>query len=269
MVLTFHQNICGGHESRGQLTTLRELRAALDLPQWNGEFGYDTYVNIAKQVDRYNPDPAISRVGCLAVETGVSNPPAARPRSEFTPTAAWCKVITWLTNTARPRPTAAEAEQGLRTTSRSSPTAPEDAMTLDALATTSPDRLARRDRDGSHRHLFGDTTLTKPKLSRTDPTINFSWGYGARRRVPGDRFTVRWTGFIQPRWSGTYQLTTTSDDAIRVWVDDTRSSTTGAAGRTRSRSHRAAAGPAHRIKVDYLEATSAPWRSSNGRAPGS
>lgn len=67
---------------------------------------------------------------------------------------------------------------------------------------------------------FQNQDLTGPVLSRIDPTVAFDWGRGSP--APGvdpDTFSVRWTGFVVPRYSQTYTFATTSDDGVRLWVD--------------------------------------------------
>ncbi len=57
--------------------------------------------------------------------------------------------------------------------------------------------------------------------TRVDPTIDFDWGVGAPIVGMGvDDFSVRWTGQIEPRFDETYTFTTSSDDGIRLWIDD-------------------------------------------------
>jgi glucose/arabinose dehydrogenase len=57
-------------------------------------------------------------------------------------------------------------------------------------------------------------------FSRTDPTIDFDWGTGSPDpRVGADTFSVRWSGFVKPRFSQTYTFYTTTDDGVRLWVD--------------------------------------------------
>ena len=43
-------------------------------------------------------------------------------------------------------------------------------------------------------------------LSNAFEQINFDWGNGGPAAVNGavDNFSVQWTGFVQPRYSGTY-----------------------------------------------------------------
>ncbi|MHB9142040.1 MAG: PA14 domain-containing protein [Paludibacter sp.] len=57
--------------------------------------------------------------------------------------------------------------------------------------------------------------------TRTDASINFDWGMGSpMTEVKTDSFSVRWTGQVQPRYSGTYTFYITSDNGRRVWVDN-------------------------------------------------
>jgi uncharacterized membrane protein YgcG len=67
---------------------------------------------------------------------------------------------------------------------------------------------------------FGDRTLTSLVTSRTDATVNFDWGTGSPvGGVGSDNFSVRWTGQVSPRFSGSTKFYTRSDDGIRLWVN--------------------------------------------------
>ena len=58
------------------------------------------------------------------------------------------------------------------------------------------------------------------KLTRIDPLINFDWG--KEKPIEGldkDHFSVRWTGFVQPRFSGAQTFYVTTTDAVRLWVN--------------------------------------------------
>ncbi|MFN7949399.1 MAG: PQQ-dependent sugar dehydrogenase [Blastocatellia bacterium] len=59
------------------------------------------------------------------------------------------------------------------------------------------------------------------KFTRTDPVIDFNWGSSSPG--PGlkkDHFSVRWTGFVQPRFTENYTLKITSADKVRIWIND-------------------------------------------------
>ena len=69
----------------------------------------------------------------------------------------------------------------------------------------------------NNQSLSGD-----PVLQRADVSLNFDWGWGSPDgSVQSDHFSARWTRFIQVPYPGNvYRFTTTSDDGIRVYVDD-------------------------------------------------
>ena len=59
-----------------------------------------------------------------------------------------------------------------------------------------------------------------PVLVRTDETINFDWKLGSpASEISANSFAVRWTGTFAFE-SGRYRFTTTSDDGVRVYVND-------------------------------------------------
>lgn len=58
-------------------------------------------------------------------------------------------------------------------------------------------------------------------LTRVDATVDFNWGTGSpAAAISADRFTVRWTGQVQPQYSETYTFTTATDDGVRLWVNN-------------------------------------------------
>jgi hypothetical protein len=70
---------------------------------------------------------------------------------------------------------------------------------------------------------FNNTNFTSLAATRTDATINFNWGSGAPHpSIAPDTFSVRWTGQVEPLFSGTYRFYTVSDDGVRLWVNGTR-----------------------------------------------
>jgi len=71
----------------------------------------------------------------------------------------------------------------------------------------------------------------QPLFTRVDPQIDFDWWDGAPRRdLNDDDFGVRWTGFLLPPASGTYQLGARGMNAFELYVDGkqvVRSDSTG------------------------------------------
>ena len=68
---------------------------------------------------------------------------------------------------------------------------------------------------------FAGRDLSKtPVLVRTDEAINFDWKLGAPApEIPADHFAVRWTGTFAFE-AGRHRFTTTTDDGVRVYVND-------------------------------------------------
>jgi hypothetical protein len=58
-------------------------------------------------------------------------------------------------------------------------------------------------------------------LTRTDPKVDFDWGMGSPDPAITvvDKYSARWTGMVQPRYTGKYTFFTTSDDGSRVTID--------------------------------------------------
>lgn len=66
---------------------------------------------------------------------------------------------------------------------------------------------------------FDGNAFQKRVKTERDASINFDWGKGSPEGLPNDRFSIRFTGKIEPTTTGVYSFTTTSDDGVRLWVD--------------------------------------------------
>ena len=75
---------------------------------------------------------------------------------------------------------------------------------------------------GLRGEYFTNKTLADaPRLVRIDSVISFDWGTGSSdSTIPPDRFSVRWTGKLVPRVAGMYRLGFSSDDGVRLWIDN-------------------------------------------------
>jgi len=68
---------------------------------------------------------------------------------------------------------------------------------------------------------FNTTTLSGPVALQRVEAPNFNWGTSAPGAgVLADRFSVRWTGWIEATTTGNTQIQTLSDGGVRVWVDN-------------------------------------------------
>ncbi len=79
---------------------------------------------------------------------------------------------------------------------------------------------------------YNDMTLSgTPVLTRTDPNVDFNWGpNSAVSPGPGvnaTQWSAKWTGTITAPATGSYTFSLTSDDGSRLFVNGSRSSTTG------------------------------------------
>ncbi|MEH1942826.1 MAG: PA14 domain-containing protein [Nostoc sp.] len=75
--------------------------------------------------------------------------------------------------------------------------------------------------DGLKAQYYDNKDFTDLKVTRTDPTVNFLWGAGSPdKSIGADTFSARWTGQVEAKYSETYKFYTTSDDGVRLWVND-------------------------------------------------
>ena len=68
---------------------------------------------------------------------------------------------------------------------------------------------------------WNNTNLSGEPVARAfDTRLDFDWGSGAPQRgVNADRFSARWTRYFDLP-AGTYRFTATSDDGVRVYIDN-------------------------------------------------
>jgi hypothetical protein len=103
---------------------------------------------------------------------------------------------------------------------------------------------------------WNNTSLAgSPVLTRNEPTIDYNWGFGSPApEVSNDNFSARWTRYIYTS-AGVYRFTATTDDGMRVFVDDqlilnqwrVQAPTTYVVDRQLSEGH-------HLVRVEYFEA---------------
>ena len=105
---------------------------------------------------------------------------------------------------------------------------------------------------------FDAKDLSHRKATRTDATINFDWGGGAPHSGIGpDNFSIRWTGWVEPKASAAYSFHTVSDDGVRLWVDDKliidEWIDQGATKHTSTSTIQMTAGHKYDIKLEYFQ----------------
>ena len=79
-----------------------------------------------------------------------------------------------------------------------------------------------RDDTTWHAEYFNNRDMSgTPALVREEATIDFDWKLGSPGpQVRADNFSARWTRTVKLEWSGNYRFYMTSDDGMRVWVDN-------------------------------------------------
>ena len=69
-------------------------------------------------------------------------------------------------------------------------------------------------------NYFNGMNFETPVYSRTDATINVDWGGGSpNAAVNIDQFSARWSGQVQPKYSGEYTFFVNSDNGRRLWIN--------------------------------------------------
>ncbi|WP_019909379.1 glycosyl hydrolase [Paenibacillus sp. HW567] len=104
---------------------------------------------------------------------------------------------------------------------------------------------------------YNNTSLSgTPALTRTDENINFVWKQASPDpAISADLFSVRWSGRLSAAYTEGYSIYTSSDDGIRVWIDDVLviDSWIKQSGQERKGSVDLIAGKLHELKVEYYE----------------
>ena len=73
---------------------------------------------------------------------------------------------------------------------------------------------------GLQGEYFSNSTFQHPALSRIDSGISFNWALGSPDpALEPDNFSVRWTGFVTPKFSENFSFLFDADDAARLWVN--------------------------------------------------
>lgn len=67
---------------------------------------------------------------------------------------------------------------------------------------------------------FPGRQFERAQLRRVDAQVQFNWEKDRpARAIHSDHFQVRWTGFVQPKFSERYTFDLVADDGVRLWVD--------------------------------------------------
>ena len=109
---------------------------------------------------------------------------------------------------------------------------------------------------GLRGEYYDNMDLTLLRVTRTDATVNFDWGTGSPDPSMGvDTFSVRWTGQVEAPFSQTFTFYTTSDDGVRLWVNNVQliDNWTDHAPTENSGTIALAAGQRYDIRMEFYE----------------
>eukprot|EP00466_Bigelowiella_natans_P016690 jgi/Bigna1/76818/fgenesh1_pg.44_\ len=74
--------------------------------------------------------------------------------------------------------------------------------------------------DGLMAHYYTNPWLTgTPTLTRIDSHINFKWGQDLVAPTARDYVSIKWTGYIRPKYAQMYNFSLQADDGVRLTVD--------------------------------------------------
>ncbi|WP_342481172.1 PA14 domain-containing protein [Paenibacillus sp. FSL L8-0340] len=193
----------------------------------------------------------------LAATAAPASTATAAPTPVPTPTATPTPVPT-ATPTPTPAPTPTPTPAPMPTAAPTPMPAPTPTpVQTTAAPTPVPTPTAAPAENGLKAEYFNNMLLSgTPALVRNDAILDFNWRQGTPDAAIGiDFFSVRWSGKIKPLYSETYTIYTTSDDGIRVWVNDSLviDSWMKQSGTERMGSISLNAGQLYDIKVEYYE----------------
>lgn len=108
---------------------------------------------------------------------------------------------------------------------------------------------------GLKAEYYGDQAFSNLKFTRIDPIISSDWFSGSPdASIGSDHFSIRWTGFVQPRYTELYYFCTLTDDGGRLWIDGQLITDYWADGTTeRCGTINLIAGQLYSIRMDFYE----------------
>jgi beta-glucosidase len=97
-----------------------------------------------------------------------------------------------------------------------------EAQTIDSITNHAEFVTAPGGAPGLKGVYFNNENLDgEPTLVRTDARVNFHWGDGSYEEgQPVDHFSARWTGYFIPSSEDDYIFFTSTDDGVRLYLDD-------------------------------------------------
>jgi mannan endo-1,4-beta-mannosidase len=123
--------------------------------------------------------------------------------------------------------------------------------------------------DGLMGYYFSDLDFLKLHTQRVDPVVDFNWSGKPISGMPADNFTVRWSGYIVPKFTEEITFILESDDGVKLMVSDQLIINYWKnGGSTKYGKIKLEAGKAYPILLHYYESTGAAicklsWQSAS------
>jgi PKD repeat protein len=111
---------------------------------------------------------------------------------------------------------------------------------------------------GLYAEYFDNIDLTNQKFTQVISKPSFNWGLKSPASpIQPDTFSVRWSGMLESRASETYTFYTTSDDGVRLWVNNQLivDNWTDHTATTNTGTIALAAGERYNLQLDYYDNT--------------
>ena len=72
-------------------------------------------------------------------------------------------------------------------------------------------------------YYYDNMDFTGTMKSHLDKTVNFNWGTASPiAGISPNTYSVRWKGYVIPKYTQAYTFYTTTDDGVRLWVNGTK-----------------------------------------------
>lgn len=68
---------------------------------------------------------------------------------------------------------------------------------------------------------YNNTDFAGSPVIQIDSNIDFMWDHNPTTGIGEDNYSIRWSGWVMPRYSELYTFMTNSDDGVRLWVNNT------------------------------------------------
>lgn len=76
-------------------------------------------------------------------------------------------------------------------------------------------------RNGLQAEYYNTVDFKGLKFTRIDSRISFDWGNDSpNKKLNNEKFSVRWTGQVEPLYTEEYTFHTITDDGVRLWINN-------------------------------------------------